>query len=159
MKSEVYNRNLIKNCYFQPRQLPLATDSDSDSECYSGLQSWFVTWTAIWRKTRKLAPNSGEHNSGVCKRPNINPPILIVRTAVKQGNATRVKEALDQEGVNPNMKVSRLSRQHLIILCHPAVVHWHHEPRPPDPGCGAGEDRHRQAAPQAQGHQPECFCE
>ena len=34
-------------------------------------------------------------------------PILIVRTAVKQGNATRVQEALDQEGVNPNMKVSR----------------------------------------------------
>ena len=50
---------------------------------------------------------------------------------------------------------------HLIIFypLPPAVVHWHHEPRPPDPGCRAGQDRHRQTAPQAQGHQPECFCE
>ena len=46
---------------------PYQEDSDSDSECYRRLQSWFVTWTAKWRRTRKLAPSSGEHNSGVCK--------------------------------------------------------------------------------------------
>ena len=55
---------------------------------------------------------------------NINPIyLLIVRTAVKQGNASRVQEALDQEGVNPNMKVD--NTRHIIILypLPPAVVH------------------------------------
>ena len=42
---------------------------------------------------------------------------------MKQGNASRVQEALDQEGVNPNMKVDNI--HHLIIFypLPPAVVH------------------------------------
>ena len=93
-----------------------------------------VSDTADCSLDLSLGPQNGGEPGSLCETQvnttlefasaNINPIyLLIVRTAVKQGNASRVQEALDQEGVNPNMKVD--NTRHIIIFypLPPAVVH------------------------------------
>lgn len=38
------------------------------------------------------------------------------RTALKQGNVTRIEECLDQEAVDPNMKVAKIQMLNPIEL-------------------------------------------
>ena len=85
---------------------PLTTLFESLLKTFKFLVSW--DWTVLYTSHLR-----------VCLRPNhsiclslcvVNLPLLIInlfRVAVKQGNVTRVEEALDLEGVNPNIKVGK----------------------------------------------------
>ena len=93
-----------------------------------------VSATADCSLDLSLGPQNGGEPGSLCETQvnttlefasaNINPIyLLIVRTAVKQGNASRVQEALDQDGVNPNMKVDNIHHLNIFYPLPPAVVH------------------------------------
>ena len=44
--------------------------------------------------------------------------VYIFRVAVKQGNLTRVEEALKLAGVNPNVKVVSIVARNIILNLH-----------------------------------------